>query len=272
MSIHSEQGRNGPIALIFHCVFVTFMMAPIIVVCAVAFTPDGFLSLPTNGPSLRWFRTIFDYPEFIRSFTQSCWLGTVSATLALCFAVPAGLGISRYRFPGRETVLSLMMSPLMIPHVVLGIAFLRFFSQLSLSGSFLSLVGSHVIIIIPLVLRLVLVAFSGLDQRIEHAATSLGAEPYTVFFRITLPLVMTSIVSGWVLAFITSFDELSMTVFVASPANVTLPVRLFLYIQDNVDPLVCSISTVIIVLTTLLMLLIDRIYGIDRLFIGSVKN
>jgi putative spermidine/putrescine transport system permease protein len=247
-------------------------VAPIVVVCLVAFTSQGYLSLPTSGPSLRWFHTILAYPEFIRSFYDSILLGIVSATLALGLAVPTALAISRYRFSGREVLLALMMSPLMIPHVVLGDAFLRFFTELRLSGSFLSLVVSHVVIVFPLVLRLILVAFSGLDQRIEYAATSLGAGHFTVFRRITLPLVISGAVSGWVLAFITSFDELSMTVFVASPTNVTLPVRLFLYIQDNIDPLVCSLSTVIIVLTASLMLLIDRLFGIDRLFIGTGKR
>jgi putative spermidine/putrescine transport system permease protein len=269
MSRRSEQGKNGPIALTFHILFLVFMVAPLVVVCLVAFTPEGYLSLPVRGPSLRWFRAILASPEFIRSFHESLWLGMITSTLALALAVASGLAISRYRFRGREALLALMMSPLMIPHVVLGVAFLRFFTELHLSGSFVSLVASHVVIVFPLVLRLVLVAFSGLDRRIEDAATSLSARPLTVFRRVTLPLVMSGAVSGWVLAFITSFDELSMTVFVASPTNVTLPVRLFLYIQDNIDPLVCSISAVIILGTALLMLLIDRLFGIDRLFIGS---
>ncbi len=272
MSARGELGRNGPLALAFNALFLSFMLAPIVVVCAVAFTPDGFLSLPTNGLSLRWFRAILDYPEFIRAFRDSCWLGALSATLSLCFAVPASLAVARYRFPGREALLSLMMSPLMIPHVVLGIAFLRFFTLIGLSGSFGGLIISHIIIVMPFAMRLVLAASSGVDQRLEHAASSLGAEPFTVFRRVTLPLILPGVVSGWVLAFINSFDEVSMTVFIASPATNTLPVRLFLYIQDNIDPLVCSVSTVLIVLTVLLMLVLDRLYGLDRLFIGSGKG
>jgi putative spermidine/putrescine transport system permease protein len=263
--------RNGPLALAFHTLFVGFILAPILIVCAVAFTPEGFLSFPTRGLSLRWFRTILDYPEFLRAFRDSLWLAALSSTIAIALAVPAALGIVRHRFVGREAMTSLFMSPLMVPHVVLGIAFLRFFSQIGLSGTFLGLVLSHVVVILPFALRLVLAASYGMDQRIEHAAISLGAESATVFRRVTLPLILPGVVSGWMLAFINSFDEVTMTVFIASPSTTTLPVRMFLYIQDNIDPLVTSVSACLIAMTIGVMIVLDRLYGLDRLFLGGGK-
>jgi putative spermidine/putrescine transport system permease protein len=264
--------RNGPLALAFQTMFVTFIMAPIVVVCAVAFTPQGYLSLPTNGFSLRWFKAILDYPEFIRAFRDSLWLAALSSTIAIGLAVPAALAIARYRFVGREAITALFLSPLMIPHVVLGIAFLRFFSQIGLSGSFLGLILSHIIVVLPFALRLVLASSYGIDQRIEHAAESLGAGSFTTFRRVTLPLLLPGVVSGWVLAFINSFDEVTMTVFISSPATTTLPVRLFLYIQDNIDPLVCSISASLILMTAVVMIVLDRLFGLDRLFLGNAKS
>jgi putative spermidine/putrescine transport system permease protein len=263
--------RNGPLALAFHALFVGFVLAPIVIVCAVAFTPEGFLSFPTRGLSLRWFRTILDYPEFIRAFRDSVWLAALSSTLAIGLAVPAALGIVRHRFPGREAMTALFMSPLMVPHVVLGIAFLRFFSQIGLNGTFLGLVLSHIIVILPFALRLVLAASYGMDRRIEHAAVSLGASASTVFRRVTLPLILPGVVSGWMLAFINSFDEVTMTVFIASPSTTTLPVRMFLYIQDNIDPLVTSVSACLIAMTVIVMIVLDRLYGLDRLFLGGGK-
>lgn len=261
--------RNGWPALAFHALVVAFLMAPLAMVCAVAFTPQGYLSLPTNGFSLRWFRAIADYPEFLRAFRDSLWLGALSSTIAVALAVPAALAIARHRFPGREAVTALFLSPLMVPHVVLGIAFLRFFSQVGLGGTFLGLVLAHVIVVVPFALRLVLATSYGIDPRIEQAAVSLGAGALTTFRRITLPLLLPGIVSGWVLAFINSFDEVTMTVFIASPATTTLPVRLFLYIQDNIDPLVCSISASLIAATAILMVALDRLFGLDRLFLGG---
>lgn len=261
--------RNGPIALVFHALFIAFVMAPIVIVCVVAFTAEGYLSLPTHGPSLRWFRAIADYPEFVRAFRDSLWLGALSSTIAVLFAVPAALAVARYRFAGREAVLAFFMSPLMIPHVVLGIAFLRFFTTIGIGGTFIGLVLSHIVIVMPFALRLVLAAATGMDRAVEHAAVSLGASPFTMFRRVTLPLILPGVVSGWVLAFITSFDEVTMTVFIASPSTITLPVRMFLYIQDNIDPLVTSVSATLIFLTVIVMVILDRLYGLDRLFIGA---
>jgi putative spermidine/putrescine transport system permease protein len=263
--------RNGPIALAFHALFIAFILAPIVIVCVVAFTPEGYLSLPTNGFSLRWFRAIADYPEFVRAFRDSLWLAALSSTIAVLFAVPAALAVARYRFTGREAVLAFFMSPLMIPHVVLGIAFLRFFTTIGIGGTFAGLVLSHIVIVMPFALRLVLAASTGMDRAIEHAAISLGASPFTLFRRVTLPLILPGVVSGWVLAFITSFDEVTMTVFIASPSTTTLPVRMFLYIQDNIDPLVTSVSAALIFLTAIVMIILDRLYGLDRLFIGAGK-
>jgi len=260
--------RNGWIALTFHGLFVTFMLAPIAIVCIVAFTPEGFLSIPTTDWSLRWFRAIARYPEFVAGFWTSLWLGALSSTIAVAISVPAALAIARYRFPGRDTFAALFLSPLMIPHVVLGIAFLRFFTQVGLGGTFTGLVLAHIVIVFPFALRLVLASAVGMDRAIENAAISLGAAPATVLRRVTLPLILPGLASGWALAFIQSFDEVTMTVFIAAPGATTLPVRMFLYIQDNIDPLVTSVSAAVIALTLVFLVALDRVYGLDRLLAG----
>jgi putative spermidine/putrescine transport system permease protein len=260
--------RNGPLALCYHALFVVFMLAPILVVCFVAFTPEGFLSFPTDRWSLRWFRAIARYPEFVSAFWRSIWLGSLSSAIAVAVSVPAALAIARYRFPGRQGMTALFMSPLMIPHVVLGIAFLRFFTQIGLGGTFVGLVLAHIVIVLPFALRLTLASAVGLDRAIEHAAISLGASDWTVLKRITLPLVLPGLASGWALAFINSFDEVTMTVFIAAPGTETLPVRMFLYIQDNIDPLVAAVSAALIGLAILAMLALDRLVGLERLLVG----
>ncbi len=261
--------RNGPLALIFHAIFVIVMLAPIVVVCLVAFTPEGYLSLPTNGFSLRWFRTIANYPEFVHAFWVSLGLGALSSFVALLFAVPAALAVARYRFRGRDALAALFLSPLMIPHVVLGIAFLRFFTLIGMSGSFPALIVAHVIVVFPFALRLTLAAATGMDRSVEMAAISLGAGGWTLFRRVTLPLILPGVVSGWALAFIQSFDDLTMTVFLAAPGIETLPVRMFLYIQDNIDPLVTSVSASVIAITMTALILLDRFYGLDRVLAGK---
>lgn len=260
--------RNGPLALLFHTLFVIFTVAPLVVVCFVAFTPESYLSFPTTTYSLRWFRAIADYPEFVKAFWQSVWLGSLSSTFAVLLSVPAALAIARHKFPGRDAAMALFQSPLMIPHVVLGIAFLRFFTEIGLGGTFLGLLLSHIVIVFPFALRLTLSSATGMDPAIEQAARSLGASEATVIRRITLPLVLPGLISGWALAFINSFDEVTMTVFIATPGTETLPVRMFLYIQDNIDPLVTSVSACVILVTVIALVLLDRAYGLERLLVG----
>lgn len=261
--------RNGSLALAFHALFIGFIAAPLLIVCVVAFTPLGYISLPTDGLSLRWFAAILDNPRFVNAFWLSLALGLVSSVLATVLALPAALAIARLRFPGRDAISAFLLSPLMIPHIVLGVAFLRFFSAIGINGTFGGLVMGHVIVILPFALRLVLASATGMDPVVERAAVSLGAGRFTVFRRITLPLILPGIVSGWLLAFITSFDELTMSVFIASPSTTTLPVRMFLHIQDTIDPLVAAVSALMIAGTGVLMWVLDRLVGLERLFVGK---
>ena len=261
--------KNGWIELVFHTLFILFILAPLAAVVVVSFTDKGYLSVPTDGLSLRWFKAIFQYPGFIDAFWVSVYLALASATIAIAAAIPAAIAIGRYRFPGREAVTAVFMSPLMIPSVVMGVSFLRFFSEVGLSGTFIGITFAHVIFIMPYALRLVLASITGMPRDAEQAAETLGASNWTVFRRITLPLILPGIAGGWLLAFITSFDEVTMTIFVASPETMTLPVRMYHHIAQTIDPLIASISTVLIAMTVVLMIALDRFYGLDRVLVGK---
>ncbi|KFC70429.1 putative ABC transporter (Permease protein) [Bosea sp. LC85] len=261
--------KNGPLALAFHTLVVAFVLAPLLVICLVAFTPENTLSIPTTSFSLRWFREIFVHPDFVASFVNSLSLATLSATIAIALAVPAGLAIDRYDFPGRDGLNALFLSPLIIPHLVLGVAFLRLFALIGATGSFTWLVVSHVIIVTPYVLRLVLAALSGMDRSAEQAAMTLGASHWTVFRRVTAPMILPGITGGWLLAFINSFDELTMSIFVTSPATVTLPVRMYMYATESIDPMMAAVSALMIALTAGAMLVLDRAFGLDKILVGQ---
>ncbi len=262
-------GENGPIALAFHAIFTLFITAPLLVIILVSFSDKGFISMPFDGASLRWYRAILDAPELMNAFWLSVWLGLGSATLATVVSIPAAIAISRYRFTGRDTLTALLLSPLMIPHVVLGVAFLRFFSLMGWTGSFVALLLVHALIVVPYSLRLTMGAIIGLDRDAELAARSLGASRWTSFRRILLPLIMPGVVGGWVLAFIQSFDEVTMTVFVATPGTTTLPVALYHRVALLTDPVTTSVSTVMIIGTMLLMFVLDRAVGLNKVLIGK---
>ncbi|CAJ0815405.1 Putative 2-aminoethylphosphonate transport system permease protein PhnV [Ralstonia wenshanensis] len=261
--------KNGPLALIFNALVITFMLAPLVIVCIVAFTPEETLTLPTHHFSLRWFDQVLHHPDFVQSFWNSLWLGLAAATLSTALAVPAAMAIVRFRAPGLQYLQGVFLSPLIIPHLVLGVALLRMFSLVGGQGSFGWLIFAHALIVTPYTMRLVMAALVGFDHSVEHAAYSLGASSFTVFRRMTLPMILPGITGGWLLAFINSFDELTMSIFVVSPATVTLPVRMYMYATESLDPMMAAVSALIVFLTLALMLLLDKVYGLDRILIGK---
>jgi putative spermidine/putrescine transport system permease protein len=261
--------KNGPLALAFNAFVIAFMLAPLVVVCVVAFTPENTLTLPTTEFSLRWFRAAFEHPDFMQSFWNSLWLGLASATLATLLAVPAGLAITRYEFRGRDFLNGLFLSPLIIPHLVLGVALLRLFALVGGTGSFGFLIFAHALIVTPYTLRLVVAALVGFDRSAEQAALSLGASQATVFRRITLPMILPGVTGGWLLAFINSFDEVTMSIFVTSPSTVTLPVRMYMYATESIDPLMAAVSALMVAVTAVAMIVLDRLYGLDRVLVGG---
>nr|WP_189674206.1 ABC transporter permease [Pseudomonas tehranensis] len=245
------------------------MMAPLVVVCLVAFTPENTLSLPTTAFSLRWFRAVFERADFIDAFYNSLILAFSAASLATLIAVPAALAITRLEFPGRDFFNALFLSPIIIPHLVLGVALLRLFALMGVNGSFTWLIFAHVLVITPYVLRLVLASAIGLDRSAEQAAQSLGAGRFTLFRQITLPMILPGVAGGWLLAFINSFDEVTLSIFVTSPATQTLPVRMYVYATESIDPMMAAVSALVIALTALTMILLDRVYGLDRVLVGK---
>ena len=263
--------RNGPFALVFHTIFLIFMIAPLAVVIWVSFTPLGHIQAPTTEWSLRWYYAIWEEGAFISSLWLSLGLGFASATISLLVGTPAALALARYDFHGRGFLTALFLSPLMIPSVVLGIAFLRFLTSISITGTFYGMALCHAVFVMPFVLRLALASVTGMDRQAERAAVSLGASAVTTFRRVTLPMIMPGLAGGWVLAFITSFDELTVSIFIASPSLTTLPVRLFNHINQTTTPIVASVSAAIIFMSLAAILLIDRLYGLDRLLVGSKR-
>jgi putative spermidine/putrescine transport system permease protein len=261
--------RNGPFALLFNALVVAFMLAPLIVVCLVAFTPTDTLAVPWGDYSLRWFRAVFDHGDLVQSFWNSLVVAALAATFSVLLAIPAGLAIARYDFPGRQAINGLLMSPLIVPHLVLGVAMLRLFALLDVRGSSLWLTLAHVVIVTPYALRLMVTALAGMDGSVEHAAQSLGASRWTVFRRITLPLMLPGVTGGWMLAFINSFDEVTMSIFITSPQTVTLPVRMYMLATESIDPMMAAVSALIVALTAAVMLLLDRLYGLDKVLVGQ---
>ena len=160
---------------------------------------------------------------------------------------------------------SFLLSPLMVPTVVSGVALLYFFSRVGLASTLTGVVVAHVIVTGPYVIRTVSASLAGFDRSLEHAAMTLGANRLQTFWRVTLPLILPGVSAGAVFAFIVSFDELTVTLFVTGPKLVTLPIRIYNHITYITDPLVAAISATLVFLTIGVVLVLDRLVGLDRL-------
>ncbi len=244
-------------------VFV-FLVAPLAVVVATSFTASNFASFPPQGLSLRWYTALLDQPEFLEAFWLSVELGALAAAVATVIGTLAAFGIVRYRFPGRDLVNTLVLSPLLLPGVVTGIALLQFFALIGVGASFGRLLIGHVIITVPYVVRSVAAVLVGFDRSLEEAAQSLGAHPVRAVVQVTLPVIRAGVMAGAVFAFVTSFDNVVVSIFLTSPTLVPLPVRLYNYVESSARPLAASISTLQIVVILALLWLLEKGLGFSR--------
>jgi putative spermidine/putrescine transport system permease protein len=247
-------------------VVLLFVISPLLVIIPTSLTAANYLSFPPEGLSFKWYGKILDRPEFIDSFVFSLELAAVTAVLATLIGTLAAISIHRYKFPGSRFINALLLSPLTVPALIIGIAALLFFTRIGIAGTFTGLLVTHILISIPYVVRLTLTGLSSYDYTLERAAYILGAGPLNVFWDITMPLLRPAMMSGLIFSFLTSFDNVTVSLFLVSPSTTTLPLAIFSYMQETLNPLVASISSVVILLSIVFIILLERIYGLDKLF------
>lgn len=255
----------------FVCLMVyIFLLAPIVVVLLSSLTTTEYIVFPPEGLTLRWYTELIEHPEFMQSFTLSIIVAFGTAIIATAIGTLASLAVVRRQFKGKTAIVQLVGSPLLIPSVVFGVALLQFYSWIGLAASPIALILGHIILTVPFVMRLVVASLVGFDRSIEQAALNLGAGPMKVFFQITLPIIKSGVIAGAIFAFITSFDDLTVALFIVSTDVVTLPVRIYTYMQYQYDPIITSVSSIMILFTVVLMLVIERVLGVGKVF--SSKN
>ena len=243
-----------------------FLFAPMATIAVFSFYEDSYLTFPPKGWTLRWYAWAFTRPEFVSSLRESLVLGVAATAIATLIGVPAAYALVRGRFRGRGGIEAFVLSPLMLPTVILGVALLIFFSALRIKTDFQTLLVGHVVVIMPFVVRNVMVSIVGVPPNVEEAALGLGATPWRVFLLVVMPLIMPGIIAGAILAFLISFDELAMTIFLTSPTRMTLPVRIFTYVEWNLDPGIAALSTLLTMFTAILLLILEKVRGSEHLF------
>jgi len=243
-----------------------FLIAPIAVVVITSFTAAEYVSFPPKGLSLRWYLDIGNHPDFVSSSLLSLVLAGLTALGSSLIAIPSAIALVRYRFPGRDFLSALFISPLMLPSVVIGIALLQFSSQLGLLGNPATLLAAHLVIATPYCLRLIMASLTGFNRNLELAALNLGASRLQAFRRVMLPLIAPGAAAGAAFSFIVSFDDLVVSLFLASPSLMTLPVRIYNYIDQSSSPMISAVGALLVLLALVIVVVIDRLFGVERIF------
>lgn len=258
--------RPSRLLALYAVVICCFSIAPVAVIFLESLTGADYVSFPPVGLSLKWYLEIPKRPEFVASLLTSFVVAAGASVVSTALGALAALALVRYRFPGRTALQGLFLSPLSVPGIVLGIALLQFYANYGIPRTGLSLTLAHLVITTPYTTRLVSVALAGFDRNLELAARSLGADTWTAFRLVTLPLIRPGLLAGAVFAFIVSFDDLAVSLFLASPGAMTLPVRIFTYIEQIYDPLITAVSSLLILVAAVVVLLVERTVGMGRLF------
>jgi putative spermidine/putrescine transport system permease protein len=263
------RGRGRFVLGAVNAAIYVFLLAPILVVVIVSFGDAAFLEFPPRRLSLRWYRDMTEYPDFVASFWLSLGLAAATTAVSCVVGTLGAFALVRHAFRGRALLSALVMSPLVLPGLVTGIALLQFWSRLGRPPSFWHLLLGHVVVTVPYVVRAVGAVLVGLDRSVEEAARGLGAGPWTTTRLITLPLVKPGLVAGAVFAFILSFDNVVISIFLATPRLVGLPIQIYNYVESSARPIIASISTLQIALIVGLLVVAERLVGFSRYWVGG---
>jgi putative spermidine/putrescine transport system permease protein len=238
---------------IFSALVILYLVAPVLIVIPMSFSAAKYLSFPPPGLSLQWYENFFARSDWTSATIQSIRVAFMVMVLSTVLGVAASLALVRASFPGKEIVNLIIVSPLVVPAIIVAIAIYGLYVQLRLVQTFWGLVLAHTVLAIPYVIVNVSATLRGFDIRLEQAAQSLGANGWQTFRHVTLPLISPGIFAGAVFAFIASFDELIVALFIAGARGRTLPMRMFEGLRMEIDPTIAAVSSMLITFSVLVL-------------------
>lgn len=246
------------------------MLAPVAALVAISFFRDEIVSFPPSGFTFHWYANGFARSEFLSGFIVSAKVAVLACLIGVPAGTAAALGIARSKLPFKGAFTTFMLSPLIVPGIVAGTAlYLTFLMaqnrlDMDITGTLGGLVAAHVLLAIPWTVRVVTASLQGLDGAVEEAAANLGARPWQVFWRVTLPMLRPGIVAAVMFSFIQSFENLELTLLLVGPGMSTLPIEMINYLEFRMDPTLAAVATVQVVLIAALMLITDRFVKLSR--------
>ena len=230
------------------------LLLPIVFIVLLSFGSSQWLVFPPPGWTLKWYQQFFANPEWMQAALASLKVALLTTLVSVALAVPCAFALVRGRFPGRKTLYAVFTLPMIVPLVVIAVAIYALFLRLGYTGTLLAFVVSHVIVALPFALIAVINSLKLFDQSIEDAAVICGASRLQAIYRVTLPGIWAGVFAGALFAFLVSWDEVVLSVMMASPNLQTLPVKMWATLRQDLTPVIAVASTVLIGLSLLVML------------------
>jgi putative spermidine/putrescine transport system permease protein len=234
-----------------------FLLAPMAAIAPLSFSAGSFLHYPLPGLSLRWYAEFFASQFWLPSLWNSLFIALSATALATGLGAPAAIGLWRASFPGRGLVLAVLISPMVVPVIIVAVGLYFAFAPLGLTASYTGMILAHATLGAPFVVITVLATLSGFDPNLLRAAASLGAGPATTFFRVMLPLILPGVLTGALFAFAASFDEVVVALLISGPDQRTLPRQMFAGINDDISLTITAAATLLIGASILLMAAVE---------------
>lgn len=251
--------------IIFAALVYLFLMGPLVIVIGASLSDTTYLTFPPQGLSLRWFEKIFEMAAFKRTMITSFQIAFLGTAIALAIGVPAAYALNRYRISLPAWLSTLFVLPVLVPEIVLGFSLLR---SVALSWDlpiFATLLIGHTLIVLPYCVRVVSASLASFDFAIEEAAISLGSPPLKTFFTVVLPNIKAGLIAAFILAFITSINDVSVSLFLTGPGVSTLPIQILAHVEQFFDPVIASVSVLLMILTVAVMAVVERTLGLTFL-------
>jgi putative spermidine/putrescine transport system permease protein len=243
-----------------------FIFAPLVIVVLISLNGGTVASFPIESWSLRWYAKAFSTASFVSALWTSTWLAVAATAIATPVALAAAVATARADFPGRTAIEALLMAPILVPGVVIGIALLLAASVLNVHDAPGRLLTAHVLIALPYCLRTIHASLARLDPTLVDGAMTLGASRWRAFWHITLPLAKPGIVAGAIFAFLQSFGDVPISLFLTDARNNTLPLAIMSYLEYSVDPTVAAMSSMVTLGSLALAIGLERLVGVRRAF------
>ncbi len=275
----SEGGLGKGAVLLYSltAVITLFLLVPLLFPIALSFSDTPFVVFPPQGFTLQWYWKVINEPDFTTPFMFSVQLGVFSAIGALILGTPTAIGLVRYSFPGRALIQGLVLSPLVFPMLVTGIALLRLFTSVNSHSSLVNLVIGHTLVTVPYVIRTVSASLLLIDPSTEDAARTLGASRWQTFWRITRPQIVPGLFAGGIFAFVTSFDNYAISMWLADAENFPMPMAMFALISRMFDPGIAAIASLMILMSIVIVVVLEWLtspiaVGVPRISAPTAEN